>query len=278
MRTAWSDGMRPARVLGCVVLAATLGGCRGAEPLAAGPGPSATHEAPPTGTPTYKPLNETESPEALLQNRHEDWEQVLEVLDLAPGMKVADVGCGAGYFTPHLARAVGPGGRVEALDLNAAFVAVLQERLARDPSLDPHGVVHAYVNPASDTLLAAGSMDLVFLAHLDFYLYDPLPDTEARFLDSVAAAVAPGGRLVVVQWMGLLSGYTDARGVRRHGRLQDMVAHFQRRGLTWEKDLQGRIPLHPVERTAPNLPAPKKDQYQTRIEVFRRPPQGGGSP
>src|ERR671915_14848 len=50
-------------------------------------------------------------------------------LDLAPGMRVLDAGCGPGRLTIPLARAVGTGGEVVALDGQGAMLAKLEERL-----------------------------------------------------------------------------------------------------------------------------------------------------
>ncbi|MEQ8891458.1 MAG: methyltransferase domain-containing protein [Sandaracinaceae bacterium] len=61
----------------------------------------------------------------------DEWQRPAEVvtlLELEPGMTVADVGAGTGYFLPHLSPAVGPEGRVLALDVEPAMVAHMQTR------------------------------------------------------------------------------------------------------------------------------------------------------
>ncbi|MBM4382906.1 MAG: methyltransferase domain-containing protein [Deltaproteobacteria bacterium] len=50
-------------------------------------------------------------------------DRLLAPLALAPGQTALDLGCGPGYVAAHLARIVGPGGHVHALDVNADFVA-----------------------------------------------------------------------------------------------------------------------------------------------------------
>ena len=54
---------------------------------------------------------------------------LLERLRLAPGMRVLDAGCGPGRLTIPLAKAVGPGGRVVALDGQRAMLEKLEARL-----------------------------------------------------------------------------------------------------------------------------------------------------
>src|SRR5687767_12325166 len=63
------------------------------------------------------------------------WQRPAEVVALSaitPGMTVADVGAGTGYFAAHLSRAVGDGGRVLALDVEPDMVRYLEERARRE--------------------------------------------------------------------------------------------------------------------------------------------------
>ncbi len=60
-----------------------------------------------------------------------DWQQpdrVMSDLGMKPGTRVADIGCGEGYFTLRLARAVGPQGLVFAVDINARALAALKKQ------------------------------------------------------------------------------------------------------------------------------------------------------
>ena len=57
-------------------------------------------------------------------------EHVLDVLAVRDGQTVADIGCGSGYFTVHLARRVGPKGRVFATDLQQEMLDLLKKKLA----------------------------------------------------------------------------------------------------------------------------------------------------
>ena len=55
--------------------------------------------------------------------------KVLEYLRLSPGMRVADIGAGTGYFSIPIARVVGPLGHVYAVDLQPETLALLREKL-----------------------------------------------------------------------------------------------------------------------------------------------------
>lgn len=116
---------------------------------------------------------------------------ILAALNLRPGQDVADVGAGTGFFATLLARAVGPQGRVYAVDIAPAFVAASVER-ARRAGLDN---VEGVVNDARTVGLAPGSVDLVFTS--DTYHHFEYP---VSTLASIHAALRPGGELVVVDF------------------------------------------------------------------------------
>jgi ubiquinone/menaquinone biosynthesis C-methylase UbiE len=72
-------------------------------------------------------LARLDDPERDAWQRPDD---VVRALGLAPGMVVCDVGAGAGYFALRVARAVGPAGRVHALDVEPRMLEVLARRAA----------------------------------------------------------------------------------------------------------------------------------------------------
>ncbi|MFN9625814.1 MAG: class I SAM-dependent methyltransferase, partial [Planctomycetota bacterium] len=49
--------------------------------------------------------------------QEENPQEMLEQLDVKPGMTVCDMGCGDGYYTIELAKKVGPSGKVIAVDI-----------------------------------------------------------------------------------------------------------------------------------------------------------------
>jgi ubiquinone/menaquinone biosynthesis C-methylase UbiE len=58
-------------------------------------------------------------------------DHLLPVADLAPGMRVLDVGCGAGDLSFLAARVVGPAGHVTSLDRSPESIALAAERALR---------------------------------------------------------------------------------------------------------------------------------------------------
>jgi ubiquinone/menaquinone biosynthesis C-methylase UbiE len=135
-----------------------------------------------------------------LFKRHTDPERLVEALALEPGMTVADIGAGVGWFTFRLAEAVGPEGVVHALDVQPRTVALLEQRAER-MDLDPHDIVRVHHSAIDDTTLPPASVDRALMAHLDFYLAPALSPESQAMLASSFATLRPGGRLVVAQVM-----------------------------------------------------------------------------
>jgi ubiquinone/menaquinone biosynthesis C-methylase UbiE len=63
-----------------------------------------------------------------------------------PGMRVLDVGCGAGFNTESLARLVGPEGRVVAVDLQPRMLAMTEQRLRRSGVTERVDLIEARVD------------------------------------------------------------------------------------------------------------------------------------
>ena len=126
------------------------------------------------------------------EEARERWQRVPDVfaaLGVAPGAHVADIGAGGGFFTVRLAREVGSGGRVYAVDVDAAVIRRLEERAARErwSNVD---VIHSR---SDDPRLPAGALDaaLIVNAYHEFTAVEPM-------LGALVRALKPGGRLVIV--------------------------------------------------------------------------------
>ena len=114
---------------------------------------------------------------------------VFEAMGITAGSVVADLGAGGGWFTSRLARAVGPGGRVYAVDVNPISLRELRDALPKE--LTNVEIVRADEN---DPKLPAGQLDAVLVvnAYHEFAEY-------AAVLAKVREALKPGGRLVLIE-------------------------------------------------------------------------------
>lgn len=114
---------------------------------------------------------------------------VIAAAGVKPGMAVADVGAGEGYYTVRLAAAVGAKGRVLAEDIMPAYRDGLARRIARERL----GNVAVSLGLPGDARLPAASVDRVFLIHMYHEIDDPY-----AFLWRLRPALRPGARIVVV--------------------------------------------------------------------------------
>jgi predicted methyltransferase len=129
--------------------------------------------------------------------------ELLALAGVAPGMTVADLLSGGGYFTELLAGVVGPEGKVYAIN-NLPYAAYSKkDREARYTEGRLGNVEHRLVE-ASYFNLPPASVDVavIVMAFHDVFWIDekegwPEIDT-AGFLDSVKRMLKPGGKLLVV--------------------------------------------------------------------------------
>lgn len=122
---------------------------------------------------------------------HDRRADIVALLELKPGMAVADVGAGTGMFTVELARTVAPGGVVYAVDPQPYFLEHVAAR-ARDAKLDNVRTIHADQHASG---LAQGSIDVAFMC--DAYHHLELPKT---YLADLHTALREGGRLVIIDY------------------------------------------------------------------------------
>ena len=125
------------------------------------------------------------------REREEAGEAMLAALDVQPGSTVADFGCGNGYYTLPLARAVGPEGRVYGVDIQPEMLAMLGERASEAgiSNIEPQ------LGSALDAPLPPGSCDLVLLADVYHEFSHPVP-----MLAVLHRALKPGGRVALLEF------------------------------------------------------------------------------
>ncbi len=119
--------------------------------------------------------------------------RAIEQLTLAPGMRVADVGCGPGRLTLPLARAVGPTGEVVALDIQQGMLDRMTKRIEKAGLTN----VRATLGGAGDGKLPKDYFDRAALSTV----LGEIPDRE-RALREICDALKPGGYLVVAEVFG----------------------------------------------------------------------------
>lgn len=124
------------------------------------------------------------------ERQREQWQRVDDIfraMAVGPGAIVADVGAGDGFFTSRLASAVGPSGRVYAVDMDDRQL----DRLRRRLSEEPHQNVTVTKGTASDPTL---TLDAALIVNA----YHEMTEHQAM-LRAIRRALKPAGRLVLVE-------------------------------------------------------------------------------
>jgi ubiquinone/menaquinone biosynthesis C-methylase UbiE len=124
----------------------------------------------------------------------EQWQMPVRVMDeigVRPGMTVADVGAGEGWFTFYLAERVGSSGRVIAEDIDAKTLEAVRGRCAREKVSN----VSVVVGGTEDPKLPAGAVDLALMVNVLSAVQNP-----SGLLGNVAKGLKPKGRLVIIDW------------------------------------------------------------------------------
>ncbi|WP_425230582.1 class I SAM-dependent methyltransferase [Sphingomonas sp.] len=114
---------------------------------------------------------------------------VMNQAGLAPGMTVADIGAGEGYYTIRAAARVGHNGRVLAEDIIPATRDALAERVTRERLEN----VSVRLGLPADPRLPVASFDRVLMIHMYHEIEQPF-----EFLWRMRPSLKPGGLVVVV--------------------------------------------------------------------------------
>jgi ubiquinone/menaquinone biosynthesis C-methylase UbiE len=162
--------------------------------------------------------------------------ELVKVLELKPGLSVADVGAGFGAWTVQFAKAVGPSGHVYATDIGAPQLDALREYVKRE-ALNNVTVIEGAVNSAN---LPAGCCDAILVR--DAYHHFTAPNDMVK---SLAAALKPGGRLAIVDFpprakSQLPDGVPENRG--GHGVPPEVVQREAGAVLTYVRTMENWAP------------------------------------
>jgi SAM-dependent methyltransferase len=128
-----------------------------------------------------RPERETEEAPAKLH----------EMLKIAPGMVVADIGAGSGYHAFRMAPLVGATGSILAVDIQQEMLDIITAK-AKAKSI---AQVKPVLGTIDDPKLPAAAVDVILMVDVYHEFSHP-----AQMTDGMVAALKPGGRLVFVEF------------------------------------------------------------------------------
>lgn len=117
--------------------------------------------------------------------------EIVAALKLQPGQTVADIGAGSGLLEPPLAKAVGPKGRVFAVEIDAGFFPEIRKRTADAQVANVETVLGKFTDPA----LPVKNVDLALFHDVIHHVED-----RSTYLKTLAGYLAPGGRIALVDF------------------------------------------------------------------------------
>jgi SAM-dependent methyltransferase len=117
--------------------------------------------------------------------------RLAELLDLKPGMTVADVGAGFGAWSMRFARWLGPNGRVFATDVGAAQLTSMRASMSREQLT----TVTVIEGGMMATNLPPGCCDAILVR--DAYHHFIRPE---EMVQSLVASLKPAGRLAIIDF------------------------------------------------------------------------------
>ncbi|MFM5894572.1 MAG: class I SAM-dependent methyltransferase [Novosphingobium sp.] len=151
----------------------------------------------------YRPVSAVGGTEFAAEDQRDNVGEAKAVMDLAgtaPGMSVADIGAGEGYYTVRLSERVGPKGRVLAEDIDPGTI----ERLGRRVEHDRLDNISIRTGTPEDPKLPANSFDRIMMVHMYHEVGEPY-----AFLWYLRPALKPGGKVIVVD----VDRPTDQHGI-----------------------------------------------------------------
>ncbi len=116
---------------------------------------------------------------------------IFDALGLGPGMTLADIGSGPGFFALQAAKRVGPGGRIYALDIQP----IMLEKLTELAETEQLGNIEALISEENRLPLPDACVDAALLANTVHELLNPV-----ELLKEAARVLKPDGILGVVEW------------------------------------------------------------------------------
>ncbi len=166
------------------------------------------------------PLNAIEWLETHHNSKAQERGQMIRDLHLRPGSLVVDAGCGPGLWTPLLAKAIGPAGRIIGVDISAEALVTAQQRSQDKPY---HRQVQYKRAPMEQLPLPRGLADVIFSANVSQYL----PDPSATFA-AMGQYLKCGGQLVIKD--------IDFGTMRFHNIDTTLQAHVFQARERWERE------------------------------------------
>ena len=164
-----------------------------------------------------------------LSNQIFDLRSIVGQFGLEPGMRIADLGSGSGYFTVEIAKSIGESGSVTAVDILDTALETVRSR-AIEAGVKNIQVVRANLEVLGSTFLADDSQDFVLLANVLFQ-----NDQKLGIFSEAKRILRPGGRLAVIDWEKGVGGFGPPDEYRTPK--ESILTLASQESFSYEKDI-----------------------------------------
>ena len=156
-------------------------------------------------------------------------EETIEAWDVRPGEKIADFGCGAGYFSIPLGQRVGSSGKVYAIDIRqeALEATRAKARLLHLFDIEP---TRADLETLHGSNLKDGTMDKVIISNILFQA-----ENKDAVVSEAYRILKPGGTVLAIEWNE--EGVTGGPGLEQRIAKAETEKIFQRVGFSFYKEV-----------------------------------------
>lgn len=150
-----------------------------------------------------EPAQTTRTPAPVMSYHGADWlerpereqeekpDEVIKAMGLKDGDIVADIGCGTGYFTRRMAKAVAPRGKVYGVEIQPEFLEMMREKCAAEGIAN----IVPILGDEDDPKLPKGEIDWILLVDVYHEFQQPEP-----MLAKMLECLKPGGKVALVEY------------------------------------------------------------------------------
>ena len=125
------------------------------------------------------------------RNAEENPSLVMQHLDLKPGMVVADIGCGNGFYSLLMAKQVAPDGKILAVDIQQEMLHLLELRSKKEGVTNIEPILSTVLDPK----LPEAAVDMVFM--VDVYHEFSYPE---QMLAGIRKSLKPDGLVALLEY------------------------------------------------------------------------------